>query len=117
MLENIIIYREAGQTTNPKLQISNKLQIPNIKSQIERGVCFLLFVDWLLFFGFLLVELYSSERAYTLRRRAPWLRRAESESIHSLSLRDTRSLFGACDLGFPDKDLLDSGLSGLRIPQ
>ena len=51
MLENVLIFKETGQITNPKLQISNKLQILNIKSQTERVGSFLLFDDWILFFG------------------------------------------------------------------
>jgi len=51
MLENILMYKETGQITNPKLQISNKLQIPNIntKSQTKKAISFLLFVDLILF--------------------------------------------------------------------
>ena len=46
MLENVLIFKETGQITNPKLQISNKLQIPNIntKSQTKKGIFFCLVI-------------------------------------------------------------------------
>ena len=38
-------------------------------------------------------QFQSSSPAVSLRRRAPWLRRAETEAVLFLSLRDARSRF------------------------